>query len=385
VGSGPLSGIRVIELAGIGPAPFCGMMLGDLGAQVLRVERASASQDATEPLDCTLRNRRSIALNLKHPRGIDTLLTLIARTDILLEGLRPGVMERLGLGPEPCLQRNPKLIYGRMTGWGQTGPLSRAAGHDINYIALSGALHLIGPAGGKPVVPLNLVGDFGGGGMLMAFGLLAALIETQQSGRGQIVDVSMVDGTVALMNMFLTLRHQGRAHDGTGKYFLGGAAPWYDTYATRDGKYVAVGALEPQFFALLLEKLGLEVQRFAPLGYPATDDATREHWPELRAAMSAAFASRTRDEWCTLLEGTDACFAPVLTTAEAAQHPHNVARGTFVHIDGALQNAPAPRFSRTPGSIEAPRPAGSDSERVLSEAGFSASEIDELRAVGALS
>lgn len=380
---GPLAGVKVIEIAGIGPAPFCAMMLGDLGADVIRVERAPASDDAPPP-DPLLRNRRSIALDLKHPAAIETLLGLIATADILIEGFRPGVMERLGLGPQPCLSRNPKLVYGRMTGWGQEGPLAPRAGHDINYIALAGALHLIGPAGGKPVVPLNLVGDFGGGGMLLAFGVLAALLQSRQSGHGQVVDAAMVDGTAALMAMFFGLRARGWFRDATGENFLAGGAPYYDTYQTKDGKYVAIGALEPQFFAELLDKLQLDKKRFAALGFPRMN-VSPEDWAQLRAEIAQAVASRTRDEWCQIMEGTDACFAPVLTLAEAARHPHNVARQTFIDVDGVEQNAPAPRFSSTPpGSVRAPRRVGEDTHAVLAEAGFSAEQIQQLREVGAL-
>jgi alpha-methylacyl-CoA racemase len=384
MGMGPLVGIRVIELAGIGPGPFCGMMLADLGADVIRVERSLADGSIPFSTDPLLRNRRSIALDLRKPQAVETLHHLVEQSDILFEGYRPGVTERLGIGPEHCLARNSRLVYGRMTGWGQNGPLARAAGHDINYIGLSGALHLIGSPGGKPVPPLNLVGDFGGGGMMLAFGLLAAYIEAQRSGKGQVVDVSMVDGVIALLGTFFGQRAAGEFVDRTGENFLGGAAPWYDTYLTSDGKYVAVGAIEPRFFALLLEKLGLDGARWASLGFPAMDESTRRAWPELRAALAAAFASRTREEWCDLLEGTDACFAPVLSLAEAALHPHNVSRGTFIRVDGVEQNAPAPRFSRTgAGTVRAPRPAGADTQAVLLEAGILESEIEILRAAGA--
>jgi alpha-methylacyl-CoA racemase len=383
---GPLKGLKVIELAAIGPVPFCAMMLADLGADVVRVERVSAKQGQPPPLDPLLRNRRSIALDLKNPEATRTLLRLVEKADILLEGFRPGVTERLGIGPEPCLQRNPQLVYGRMTGWGQRGPLANAAGHDINYIALAGALHLIGPPGGKPAPPLNLVGDFGGGGMLLAFGVLAALHEARQSGRGQIVDASMVDGAIAQLAMFFGLRAQGCFRDETGQNFLAGAAPYYDTYLTKDCKYVAVGAIEPQFYNLLLEKLGLDKERFARAGFPALDQDARLAWPELRSAIAAAFASRTRAEWVQIFEGTDACFAPVLSLAEAAHHPHNVAREAFIEVDGVEQNAPAPRFSRTPAApVRAPSPAGADTESVLSEHGFSAEDIARLRAAAALS
>jgi alpha-methylacyl-CoA racemase len=384
-GVGPLGGVKVIEIAAIGPAPFCAMMLADAGAEVIRVERARASAASPPPQDPLQRNRRSIALDLKRPEAIEALLKLIESADALLEGFRPGVMERLGIGPEPCLQRNPRLVYGRMTGWGQSGPLAQTAGHDIDYIALAGALHLIGPAGGKPVPPLNLLADFGGGGMLLAFGVLAALLEARRSGRGQIVDTSMVDGAVALLAMCFDFRARGWFRDATGENLLAGGAPYYDTYATRDGKHVAIGAIEPQFFAVLLEKLGLDARRFGPLGFPALDEGTRARWPQLRAAIAAKFAERTREEWCRVFEGSDACFAPVLTLAEAERHPHHVARGTFIEVEGVMQNAPAPRFSRTSaGPPRPPRRAGQDTEAVLSETGFTSQEIERLRAAGAL-
>jgi alpha-methylacyl-CoA racemase len=373
--------LKVIELAGIGPAPFCAMMLADMGADVIRVERASARPGEPDPVDPLLRNRRSIALNLKHPAAIETLLKLIDGADALIEGYRPGVAERLGVGPETCLARNPRLVYGRMTGWGQTGPLAHAAGHDINYIALTGALHMIGEPGGRPVAPLNLVGDFGGGGMFLLTGVLAALLEARVSGRGQVVDAAMVDGTVALLGMFYGFRAMGEFHDATGEEMLAGAAPYYGTYQAKDGRYVAIGAIEPQFFALLVEKLGLD-KRFLKAGFPAG----REDWDETRAAIAAAVKSKTRDEWTAIMEGSDACFAPVLSMAEAAQHPHNRARATFVTVNGVEQNAPAPRFGRTAtGHVAAPHRAGADTEAVLKQAGYSAEQVAQLRAAGGLS
>jgi len=381
---GPLAGVKVIEIAAIGPAPFCAMLLADLGADVIRVDRASGRAEDRAPRDPMLRNRRSIALDLKNPAAIEALLGLVARSEILIEGFRPGVMERLGLGPEPCLQRNPRLVYGRMTGWGQDGPLAAAAGHDINYIALAGVLHQIGPPGGKPIPPLNLVGDFGGGGMLLAFGLLAALLEARQSGRGQIVDAAMVDGAATLMAMFFGLKARGMFRDATGENFLAGGAPYYDTYRTKDGKYIAIGSLEPQFFAELLEKLGLDRERYRKLGFPTVDPAT-EGWRELREAIAAAVITRTRDEWCRIMESTDVCFAPVLSLEDATTHRHNVARGTFINVDGVHQGAPAPRFSRTAAEpVRKPRRAGEDTDAVLSEAGLSAKEIEQLRCSGAL-
>jgi alpha-methylacyl-CoA racemase len=382
---GPLKGLKVIELAGIGPAPFCAMMLADLGAEVVRIERAAAGAETPDPIDPLLRNRRSIAINFKNAAAAEVLLKLIGSADVLIEGFRPGVTERLGVGPAECLARNPRLVYGRMTGWGQDGPLAKAAGHDINYIALAGALNMIGPRGGKPVPPLNLIGDFGGGGMMLAFGVLAAVHEARTSGKGQVVDAAMVDGVAAMMGIFFAMNTQGAVRDTTGEDMLGGGAPWYDTYITRDNRTVAVAAIEPQFYRLLLEKLGLDVERFIHLGYPNIGDEARREWPELRAAIAAAFASRTRDEWCRLLEGTDACFAPVLTLEEAPRHPHNAARGTFIEVDGVPQNAPAPRFSRTAADpVRPPHRAGADTDEVLAQAGYSAADIAHLRGCGAL-
>jgi alpha-methylacyl-CoA racemase len=385
---GPLSGFKVIELAGIGPAPFCGMMLGDMGADVIRVERAAATLESDPAKDPLLRNRRSIALDLKQPDGVETALRLIATAHVLIEGYRPGVTERLGLGPDACLKRNPRLVYGRMTGWGQDGPLAPVAGHDINYIALSGTLHLIGPPGGKPTPPLNLIGDFGGGGMLLLSGVLAALLEASNSGRGQVVDAAMVDGAVTLMGMMFALRANGFFSDATGENILAGGAPFYDTYETSDRKYISIGSLEPQFYALLLEKLGLGAEaELQGLGIASVGDAAaRARWPALRRALQRVFKTRTREEWRGLLEGSDVCFAPVLTLEEAAHHPHNVARQTFIEVGGVVQNAPAPRFSRTPASTPVPgHNAGLDTEGVLLEAGVSLAEYQRLRAAGVVS
>jgi alpha-methylacyl-CoA racemase len=382
---GPLTGVKVIELAGLGPAPIGGMLLADLGAEVTLVERGAAKPGDAARIDPLLRNRRSIAVNLKNALGIEALLKLIATADILIEGFRPGVMERLGLGPEICLQRNPKLVYGRMTGWGQTGPLAQRAAHDINYLAITGLLHQIGPAGGKPTPPLYFAGDFGAGGAMLAFGVLAALTSARATGKGQVVDAAIVDGAIAMMGALYAFQGTPLVRDGTGESYLAGAAPWYDTYATSDGSYIAVGPLEPQFFGLLLEKLGLERARWAPLGFPAVDDVARQRWPELRAAMSAAFATRSRVEWCEALEGTDACFAPVLNMDEAPHHPHNVARGSFIKVNGIQQSAPAPRFAGTPaGPVRGPVTAGAHTDAVLHEAGYSDNDILALRAAGAL-
>jgi alpha-methylacyl-CoA racemase len=379
---GPLQGIRIIELAGLGPAPFCAMMLADMGAEVIRVDRASAQPDEPEPVDTLLRNRRSIALNLKSPAGVAALLRLIDGADALIEGFRPGVAERLGVGPEACLARNPKLVYGRMTGWGQSGPLAHSAGHDINYLALTGALHLIGERGRKPVPPLNLVADFGGGAMMLLSGLLAALLEASRTGKGQVIDAAMTDGVIALLSIFFSIRALDPGfRDETGQLMLAGAAPYYGTFETRDGKYLAIGAIEPQFYALLLEKLGVDKRHLAA-GFPGS----RRHWPEAEAAIAAAVKAKTRDEWAAIFEGTDACVAPVLSLAEAAQHPHNVARGSFITVNGVEQHAPAPRFSCSAAApVQAPHRAGADSEEVLAAAGFSAAEIEQLRAAGGLS
>ncbi|HEX7037974.1 MAG TPA: CaiB/BaiF CoA-transferase family protein [Pseudomonadales bacterium] len=374
---GPLSGFRIIELAGIGPGPFCGMMLSDMGAEVIRVDRPGAQ--AGRVPDVLARNRRSIAIDLKKPEGVETVLRLVASADALFEGFRPGVTERLGLGPDDCMARNPKLVYGRMTGWGQNGPMAQAAGHDINYIALAGALHAIGRKGEKPVPPLNLVGDFGGGGMLLAFGLVCGLLEAQKSGKGQVVDAAMVDGAASLMAMFFTMAASGVFRDQRGTNLLDGGAHFYDTYETKDGKYISVGSIEPQFYALLVEKAGLDKERFAP-------QMDQSRWPELKAELAEVFKTRTRDEWCQIMEGTDVCFAPVLSIFEAPQHPHNKTRGTFVEVDGVVQPAPSPRFSRTVPEIAHPAPKpGKDSEAVLADCGFSEEEITGLRERGVIS
>lgn len=381
---GPLNGVRVIEMAGMGPVLLGGMLLADLGADVILVDRSHGMTD-TRRIDPLYRNRRGIVLDLKSAAGVEVLLGLIEKADVLIEGFRPGVMERLGIGPDPCLARNPRLVYGRMTGWGQDGPLAQSAAHDINYLALTGLLHQVGPPGGKPVPPLYFAGDFGAGGAMLAFGVLAALTAARASGRGQVVDTAIVDGAVAMMGVLYALRDTPLVRDGTGENYLAGAAPWYDTYATRDGRYVSVGPLEPQFFGLLLERLGLDRARWAPLGFPAVDDAARREWPALRAAMAAAFASRTRAEWCELLEGSDACFAPVLSMDEAPRHPHNLARGCFIEVAGIRQHAPAPRFSGTPaGPVRSPPLAGADTDAVMREAGWSDADIAALRSAGTL-
>ncbi|HTS20931.1 MAG TPA: CaiB/BaiF CoA-transferase family protein [Casimicrobiaceae bacterium] len=341
--SGPLSGLRVVELAGIGPVPFAAMLLSDMGADVVRVVRPGAP--ALKPHDIVERGRRVIELDLKSSAGLASALALVGHADVLVEGFRPGVMERLGLGPDVALERNPRLVYGRMTGWGQKGPLAHAAGHDIDYIALAGALHAIGPADGAPVPPLNLLGDFGGGGMYLLVGVLAAVLEARRSGRGQVVDCAMVDGVASLLSFTYAALARGEWRDARARNLLDGAAPFYSTYRCADGEYIAVGALEPQFHAELLERLGLDPQAFADRDDPAS-------WPRLRRAFEQTFARRTRQEWCELLEGTDACFAPVLGMKEVARHPHMADRGAIVALDGVECPAPAPRFSRTPGTAK---------------------------------
>jgi alpha-methylacyl-CoA racemase len=373
---GPLSGFRIIELAGIGPGPFCGMMLSDMGAEVIRVDRPGARAGRVQ--DVLARNRRSIALDLKDSEGVETVLRLAETADALFEGFRPGVTERLGLGPEACLARNPRLVYGRMTGWGQDGPMAHAAGHDINYIGLAGALHAIGRAGEKPVPPLNLVGDFGGGGMLLAFGLVCGMLEAQKSGKGQVVDAAMVDGAATLMAMFFSMGAAGAFTDRRGTNLLDGGAHFYDTYETSDGKYVCVGSIEPQFYALLVEKAGVDPERFAP-------QMEAGGWGALKAELVEVFRARTRDEWCEIMEGTDVCFAPVLSIFEAPEHPHNKARGTFVEVEGVMQPAPSPRFSRTEAVVShAAPPPGRDSEAVLADCGFTSDEIAGLRERGVI-
>ncbi len=375
--AGPLAGYRIIELAGIGPGPFCGMMLSDMGAEVVRVDRISPNPAA--PKDVLARNRRSIGVDLKRAEGVETVLRLAEAADGLFEGFRPGVTERLGLGPDDCLARNPRLIYGRMTGWGQDGPMAQAAGHDINYIGLAGALHAIGRAGGKPVPPLNLVGDFGGGGMYLAFGMVCGLLEAQKSGQGQVVDAAMVDGAASLMAMFFSMAAGGAFKDRRGTNLLDTGAHFYDVYETKDGGHICIGSIEPQFYALLVEKSGVDPERFA-----RQMDAGL--WPDRKAELAAVFKQRSRDEWCAIMEGTDVCFAPVLSILEAPDHPHNQARGTFVQVDGVTQPAPAPRFSRTEPTIAgAARPPGADTAAVLADCGFTADEVAALRSVGAVS
>jgi len=374
---GPLQGVRVVEVAGIGPGPFCAMLLADMGAEVVRVDRP-ASSPATHPY-VLARGRRSVAVDLKHPGGAGVVLRLAGSADVLLEGFRPGVAERLGIGPDACLARNPRLVYGRMTGWGQDGPLAGTAGHDINYVALAGALHPIGRAGEAPVPPLNLVGDFGGGGLLLAFGVVCALLEARGSGRGQVVDAAVLDGAALLMTLFHELAAVGLWRWERGANLLDGGAPFYGVYETSDGGYVSVGALEPGFYRQLLERLGLAEARDLPA------QADQERWPELRERFAAVIRARSRDEWCRLAEGGDACLTPVLSPAEAPAHPHNRQRGTFVDTPEGPRPAPAPRFSRTPCAPPGPAPVpGQHTDAALADWGFTAEELAGLREAGAI-
>ena len=380
--TGPLAGIRVVEMVGLGPCPFAAMMLADMGAEVIRIDR-KAAPGAANPFpilgtkyDVMARGRRSVAVDLKQPAGRELVLGLIDKADVLLEGFRPGVMERLGLGPDACHTGNPALVYGRVTGWGQHGPLAQAAGHDINYLALSGMLHAMGRADSPPAPPLNLVGDFGGGAMMLAFGVVCAVLEARASGKGQVVDAAMTDGSALLGAMTYGLRGFGQWSDQREANLLDGGAHFYDTYACADGKFISIGAIEPQFYALLLTLAGIDD--------PAFDEQMAVHqWPALSEKIADVFRTRTRDAWCALMEGTDACFAPVLDMAEAPTHPHNAARGTFIVRDGVTQPAPAPRFSRTEATVGiAPAPAGQHSAEVLSDWGWSEPAISALLAQG---
>ena len=381
---GPLSHVTVIELAGIGPGPFACMMLADLGATVVRVDRLPGPP-STGGLEDLMRNdsivdrgRRSVSVNMKDPRGVEAVLQLVAGADILVEGFRPGVAEKLGVGPQACQARNPRLVYGRMTGWGQTGPLAQAAGHDINYIALSGALHAMGEADRPPTPPLNLVGDYGGGGMLLVVGVLAALAEAQRSGQGQVVDAAMTDGAALLMAAQYGLMAKGFWQDRRQSNFLDGAAHFYGVYACADGRHVSIGAIEPQFYARLLALCGVDDPQFA-------HQWAQAEWPALRRKLETVMRQRTRDEWCALLEGSDACFAPVLSMAEAPLHPQNQARGTFVASRGITQPAPAPRFDRTPSELPPPAPrVGADTQELLSRAGLAPETLRALQEAGVI-
>lgn len=375
---GPLNGYTVLELAGIGPAPMGGMMLADLGAEVIRIDRAASEQ--ASPLESVSgRGKKSVVLNLKTAEGVDTLLRMVENADVLIDPFRPGVCEKLGIGPDVCLDRNPKLIFARMTGWGQTGPLAQAAGHDINYIALTGALFANGEREGRPMPPLNLIGDMGGGGMLLANGILAALLETASSGQGQVLDVAMVDGAAQLMWMFHTFQAIGSWNaDAREANLLDGGTHFYNTYECADGEYVSIGSIEPQFYALLKEKAGLSDEDFGEQNDP-------QRWPEQKEKLAAVMRQKTRDEWCALMEGSDVCFAPVLRFTEAPEHAAAKARNSYIELDGVVQPAPAPRFSRTAATVRGSSPAnGQHSVSVLQDMGFGEDEIDTLRAAGAI-
>ncbi len=378
---GPLSGLRIVEMAGIGPGPMCAMLLADLGADVIRIDRLQDSRLGMVKearYDLLKRGRRSAAVNLKTPKGVETVLKLIDQADALVEGFRPGVMERLGLGPDVCFKRNPKLVFGRITGWGQDGPLALAAGHDMNYIALTGALHSIGSKGGPPVPPLNLVGDFGGGALYIAFGIVCAIVEAAKSGQGQIVDAAMTDGASSLMTAIYGLKAQGMFGAGRGSNVLDSGAHFYQVYETKDGQYISLAPIERKFYEELLERVGFDKQKF-------DDQWNPDGWTASRDDMQEVFKTKTRDEWCEVLEGTDVCFAPVLSLDEAPDHPHNKARETFVEVAGVTQPAPAPRFSRTPGEIQRPPPiVGENTDEVLGDWGFAADELGRLRQAGAI-
>lgn len=377
---GPLKGYRIIEMAGIGPAPFCAMMFADMGAEIIRVDRREEADlgvpGRAPKYDVLGRGRQSIAVDVKSEAGRDVVRRLVAKADALIEGFRPGVMERLGLGPDDLAKINPKLVFGRMTGFGQEGPYAPRAGHDINYIALAGVLHSMGRAGGPPIHPLNLVGDYGGGGMYLAFGVVCALLEAQKSGRGQVVDAAMIDGSASLMSMFHGMWSEGRWSVERGSNLLDSGAPWYDVYETSDGKYVSIGSIERRFYAELLTRLGLAGEKL-----PAQLD--RSGWPVLRQRFTEVFKTKTRTEWEQVFEGSDACFAPVLTLEEAPSHPHNAVRTGFVLRDGVQQPAPAPRFSRTKEQLASPPPTvGRDTRTVLADAGYGEAEIADLEAKG---
>ena len=370
--SRPLSGVRVVELAGIGPGPFAGMMMADAGADVILIERPGGNPSATSGHDVLFRNRRSVAIDLKSRSGVEALLSIVETADALIDPFRPGVVERLGIGPVPCRERNARLVFGRITGWGQEGPLAQAAGHDLNYIALTGALHAMGPAGGPPTIPLNLIGDFGGGGMLLAFGILAGVMRARETGRGCVVDAAMVDGAACLMAMFHGLAASESFDDRRGTHELDGGAPFYNVYETADGRFVSVGALESHFFAELCERLKVPVE-------VRSAHSDREKWPELRAALDKAIRQRTRDELDELLQGTDACYAPVLALPEVADHPHNKQRGAYLPAGHGIQPAPAPRFGGIPILPPIPRRSvGADSREVLAEVGYSSAAIEAL-------
>ncbi|MDA3624078.1 CaiB/BaiF CoA-transferase family protein [Saccharopolyspora sp. WRP15-2] len=378
---GPLAGVRIVELGGVGPVPFCGMLLADLGADVVRIDRP-AGYDGGAPIDPKFnllnRGRRSAALDLKNPAAVDAVLALVRRADALIEGFRPGVAERLGLGPDACLAANPALVYGRMTGWGQDGPLAQEPGHDVNYISLTGVLHSIGTAGGPPAIPLNLAGDFGGGSLYLALGVVSALLESRASGQGQVIDAAMVDGSASLMTLIYGLYAAGYWNDERGTNRLDSGAPWYQVYATADDRWISIAANEARFWRNVLRLLGFSEDEMP-------DQHDRSRWPEVREKFAAVFRTRTRDEWCALAEGEEACLAPVLSLTEAPHHPHLRARETFVEVNGVVQPAPAPRFSRTPGAVQGPPPhPGQHTGEVLGDWGFTPGELVALREAGAI-
>ena len=374
---GPLKGLKIIEMAGIGPGPFCGMVLADLGAEIIRVDRASAIGTGSKQ-DAANRGKKSIAVDLKSEEGVEVVLKLVETADAIFEGFRPGVMERLGLGPDVCSKRNERIVFGRMTGWGQEGPLANAAGHDINYISLTGALAAIGRPGSPPVPPLNLIGDFGGGGMLLALGLVAALLESKESKKGQVVDAAMTDGSALLMTMIYTMQSSGVWKTSMGSNLLDGGSHFYDTYECKDGKFISLGSIEPQFYALLCQIAELDESIFG-------NQMSRDSWPEQKEAIKKIILDKTRDEWCELMEGTDVCFAPVLDMSEAPKHPHNVERKTFIDLEGVTQPAPAPRFSRTePEVVSSPSVVGEHTDEVLTSIGFSDEDINTLKTSGAV-
>jgi alpha-methylacyl-CoA racemase len=375
---GPLHGVKVVEIASIGPGPFAAMMLADMGADVVRLERSSGGGAlGSGRWNLTNRGRPSVGVDLKHPDAVALVLRLLGDADALIEGFRPGVMEKLGLGPDEALKANPRLVYGRMTGYGQDGPMSSVAGHDINYISLAGALGTFARQGERPLFPLNMVADYGGGGMMLAFGVVCALLEARSSGQGQVVDAAMVEGSAVLTTIIHAMRNVGLWRDEAGTNLLDSGAHFYEVYEASDGGHIAVGAIEPQFYAELLRIMELD-----PADFPQMD---QDRWPELKERFAEVFRTKTRDEWAALLEPAEACATPVLGLGEAREHPHNVARGAFVEVDGFTQPAPAPRFSRTPGAIRmGAREAGADTDEALSAWGVSASEIETLRAAGAI-
>ena len=374
---GPLAGIKIVEMAAIGPVPFCAMMLSDMGAEVIRIDRLN-QKGTGHHANVLFRGRKSIAIDLKNPMGVETALTLIDEADVVIEGFRPGVMERLGLGPEVCMNRNQKIIYGRMTGWGQEGPLSQAAGHDINYISIAGALGSMGYPDRPPTPPLNLIGDFGGGAMYLLSGVLAALVERNTSGIGQIIDAAMTDGTASLLSGFFGMMEMDMWTTNRYKNRLDGGAFYYGSYECKDGKHISIGSLEPQFYSLLLEKCEITDPSF-------DEQLDQQSWPEKREKMEAVFKTKTRDEWSEIMEGTDVCFAPILNLEEAPDHPHNKTRKTYVDFEGVTQPAPAPRFSRTQGTIQSSAALiGENTNEILNSWGFSDDKVDNLKKEGVI-